>query len=135
MKTTNPTNFRKWLDALRSGDYEQTTYVLARVRKLDDMPIKFCAVGVACEISGVSEWLFTYQYAIRAAGYDVTIPYPSPVRVNTFPTVVLEWLGLDSDHIVSVPMSENLRVPVTGLNDAWEMSFPQIADLLEAEYL
>ena len=44
----------QWIEALRSGKYEQAKGIL---RDVDDNN-KFCCLGVACEISGLGEWLF-----------------------------------------------------------------------------
>jgi len=45
-----PADFKaKWVEALRSGDYEQGDYALRSVGG-------FCCLGVACDLSGV-EWI------------------------------------------------------------------------------
>lgn len=46
-------NQRKWIDALRSGKYTQTTHVL---RRPDNHGNGFCCLGVLCDISGGGEW-------------------------------------------------------------------------------
>ena len=40
---------RKWIRALRSGKYEQAYHALRR-------GTGFCCLGVACDVSGLTEW-------------------------------------------------------------------------------
>ena len=45
----NKENIRKWVEALRSGDFPQTTSTLADSDG-------YCCLGVACDISGLGRW-------------------------------------------------------------------------------
>lgn len=44
-------NRKKWLEALRSGQYDQTKMRLVRVE--DDGKRSYCCLGVLCELSGL----------------------------------------------------------------------------------
>jgi hypothetical protein len=68
---------RKLVDALRSGEYTQTKHVL----RDDDGAL--CAMGVACEVSGLTTWREGedgLQYAVLAdgeivEGQDIEAPF------------------------------------------------------------
>lgn len=128
-------NVQKWLDALRSGDYEQGKSAL---RSGD----QYCCLGVACEVyrkeTGQGEWQgrelaggVTSIWAFRD-GYDESSLLPSRVR---------EWLGIKT-------VSANFNRPVLGngtddpcytcytltdLNDCGDYTFTDIADFIETK--
>ena len=99
---------RRWIEALRSGRYEQTE---GKLRDGDG----FCCLGVLCDISGVSEWDDTGRYD----GED-----------HTLPDSVQRWAGLGSCSPVLGPRS-GYPQDVTHYNDDLGFSFEQIADLIE----
>lgn len=122
-------NRRKWLEALRSGEFKQTTGVLARQN--DDGKYGYCCLGVACEISGVASRDLTRGYDDR-----VRKVYGENEADLTLPEEVRAWLGVETD-------SPNLASPVvvnddgddetglTILNDDYGFTFEQIADAIE----
>lgn len=123
----NTDNVRKWVDALRSGEYDQTSGGLRRV-DADGNATGFCCLGVACEISGLGRWSDNGMSYVadeyRSASY-----MPGPVR---------DWLGLDSDD----PLLNDVKyddTPFTAsaseLNDTYDRSFGDIADAIEATFL
>lgn len=65
-----PKAFRKkWLEALRSGKYEQTTGQLADYELAEneedynyDKPLGYCCLGVACDIVGHKEKLKEFMF-------------------------------------------------------------------------
>ena len=77
----------EWLVALESGEYKQTRHNL----RTDDT---FCCLGVACDLSGLGEWVMTpadprYIYVAAEDGrasFNFLLP---PVRV---------WLSLTQDE-------------------------------------
>ena len=48
--------FKKWVEALRSGKYKQTTNGL-----YDDYEDAYCALGVGCMVAGVTDPMALYQ--------------------------------------------------------------------------
>lgn len=44
----------KWVAALRSGEYKQTTRKLREV--YEDGSVGFCCLGVLCDLSGMGRW-------------------------------------------------------------------------------
>lgn len=99
---------KKWIAALRSGEYEQTTEVL----KNDE---GFCCLGVACDISKLSEWGLISEYLDETA---------------LLPGAVEKYFGL-RDSTGSFWKGEN-HFSLTGMNDDG-MRFEEIADVIEEE--
>ncbi len=62
----------RWLEALRSGKYEQATGAL--MAEIDDGAVGYCCLGVLCDISGFGEWEHeTYEIDLtddEQAGFD-----------------------------------------------------------------
>ena len=111
----------KWVEALRSGEYEQTQHALHD-------GVGFCCLGVLCDLFPGRQWLESTTIhhlsgACRAEGVIDSCALPSPVRL---------WAGLaESNPRVSVGGSNEC---LTELNDVQNKSFSQIADLIEAQW-
>ena len=71
----------KWVKALESGDYKQGKGCLAQYSK--DGKLRFCCLGVACEISKLSKWESSNELSMTYAGAHGGLPGP-----------VMEWLGI-----------------------------------------
>jgi hypothetical protein len=107
----------KWLEALRSGEYEQGQGQLRYGNR-------FCCLGVLCEVA-VKEGL---PIEVRKSMYDTTF-YNDEGFV--LPDSVREWAGLDH-YNPEVPWSENGEpFSLGGLNDAGK-NFEFIAALIES---
>ena len=114
MTEPNRENIQKWVDALRSGKYAQTT---GRLREGDS----FCCLGVACEISGLVEWDGDYlapEYAKNRLDID-----------DLLPAVVSLHLGTSGNP------RDDEGVYLYRRNDVEGWTFPQIADAIERTYL
>lgn len=81
-------NAKKWVTALKSGDYKQTKGTLRDGEG-------FCCLGVACDLSGLGEWVQLpdddrnpddTRFAYVIGGYKHTDLLPEEVRL---------WLGLE----------------------------------------
>lgn len=107
----------KWLEALRSGKYKQTTGNLK-----DD--VGYCCLGVLCDV---------YRNTKKAKGVRWENGYirnkKGELGGGFLPFFVMKWAGLFSvdPHIRS--RSRNL----SSLNDQERLSFNEIASLIEAE--
>jgi len=105
-----------WVEALRSGRYEQGTGVLVNEEN-------YCCLGVLCDIA-IREGLplevsFNGDGVKCFNGVGVYLPY-----------AVREWAGLDRDN-PRVYLSDDLSdESLSLLNDSW-VSFHQIADVIE----
>lgn len=113
-------NAKKWVEALRSGDYEQTTGVLRKASN------QRCCLGVACDLyakeTGEGEWVYrighTYFVTKRDQSYSLL---PNDVR---------NWLGLFTSKGRFI--DEHEFFSLTDLNDAGA-SFIKIANTIESE--
>lgn len=98
---------KKWVKALRSGEYEQSTGSLVNTGG-------FCCLGVLCEIAKNEGIVQFYEYENR-----VDLPYD-----------VMEWSGIgDSDG-----GRKGRRKALATLNDFHAYSFKKIANVIEKEY-
>src|SRR6266851_1373779 len=134
----NEENIRKWVDALRSGKYQQTT------GKLSDGQA-YCCLGVACEVaieSGVA--------LERKLEADDPNDFNGRGRVvygdqgGELPEAVANWLGLlfEDDYGEFLPFSDPeltsegaCHTTAVEWNDDANADFAKIADLIEANYL
>lgn len=116
-----------WVDALRSGEFDQCQDVL---HKQED---GYCCLGVACEVAiqdGLplerrpSEWdhALVVEYGVRGQ-FD---PQLLPLQVQ-------EWAGLDGGSGVDLPgitTYHGFHISLIDLNDSG-LTFDQIADVIE----
>lgn len=112
----NPEIKQKWLEALRSGDYEQGKSYLHRI---DEEGVdRYCCLGVLCNVLGVErELVGPNEEMSRQAHYtyDGRFGLPSAnVEVDT---------GIDS----------SVCLQLAKLNDEQSASFDEIADYIERE--
>lgn len=103
---------REWVEALRSGAYEQGRYWLRKNGK-------YCCLGVACDIYGKQKGLNWEGVMFLDQG-------------SVLPTLVMNEFGLESAS-PALPY-ENKVDAASNLNDRG-VTFPQIADLIEEKYL
>jgi len=104
-------NIRKWVDALRSGEYKQTT---GSLHDADG----YCCLGVACKVFIPAEKLKKDE--------DGCIHGFMPLDQNYAPRW-LTFINKDFDRLTEAEL--------TALNDECEFSFDEIADLLQAVYI
>ena len=116
-------NAKKWVEALRSGKYEQGSGALKR--RVDDGEYEFCCLGVACELFGSG-----IRQRVRDDGCVV---YGEDWETGWFfslPPEVMRALGL-SGHMGGFPTSLGTET-LAGLNDTGK-TFAEIADIIESE--
>jgi len=131
--TPNKENIRKWVTALRSGEYQQ-------VKRHLSLNGSYCCLGVACELAiangvGVKR---TAVASIRADGDDDTyVNYDG--GMSYMPNSVRKWLGIDcGDPVLTEKIDESgFKSPVTAsdMNDREDKTFAEIADAIEQKYL
>lgn len=134
----NPEIKRQWVDALRSGEYEQG-YGQLRVLSdaVGDPPsYSYCCLGVLCDLAakaGVGRWQHIDFYQIPPHGEykeDTVLPY-----------AVRQWAGIDDegggkhDYTVTDPTDGTEKryrdQNLIFLNDEAGLDFNQIADIIE----
>lgn len=108
-------NAKKWVDALRSGEYEQGKEYLCK----ND---KYCCLGVACALYQQSVGDLIVEEGDEETFYDD--------RLDLLPNKVVEWLGLASDD--GGMKLKNQRTSLVSMNDKG-VSFAEIADVIESE--
>ena len=120
---------RKWLDALRSGEYEQIDGKLRR-----DEENGRCCLGVLCDLYAEEHENAGWNnnaFVIRDAE-DGSLVGSSPALL---PKPVQEWAGLNSKEGIKVSVG-NGTVSLSGLNDGHGVepySFDEIADVIDDE--
>jgi len=120
----NPRIKQKWLDALRSGEYKQTTENLQDING-------FCCLGVLCDLHSKERGT---SWVKQIDNYELY------GEAQTLPLSVQEWAGLDNDvggvvdfdyEVDGVMYVKSESLPE--INDTWNKDFKEIADLIEAQ--
>ena len=125
----------RWIEALRSGEYERTISMLRHESN------KFCCLGVLCDISNLGTWEPAedkeyYRYTIDTARSAATLLYMIVDSIGaTGATVPFDIEKISNEtvrkEIYSIPGVVD-SCSLTTLNDSG-FTFEQIADLLENE--
>jgi len=116
---------KQWVDALRSGKYEQGKY---RLRK----DAQFCCLGVACDISGLGAWVVDTDKIPDAKGQETLYSY----RISTFAEAsqlsaeMASWLGV---RHTDVKLHSQKNVPSLVYANDTGLSFNEIADIIERD--
>lgn len=111
----NVEQFKIWIAALRSGDYQQTTGTLENRHG-------FCCLGVACKVLIPEDKMLFREGILRTkviAGGDPICQHHAP-----------DWLKLINDDF-----ERRHGKGLITLNDDDKLTFNQIADLLEKYYI
>jgi hypothetical protein len=108
----NPQIKQKWVDALRSGKYQQTQ------NRLHDEN-GFCCLGVLCD-------LYRKENQLEWEPSIYTNAYMFQNMVAALPLSVIEWSGVEGYN----PLVNDEIGTLSGLNDNGS-AFIEIADLIE----
>lgn len=111
-------NVRAWIEALRSGEYQQARETL----RVND---EYCCLGVACDISGLHQW----------ERLDETSIYTYDEHHNILPLTVIAWMELDIHENWGSLQGDRsgdrgLLLDLITMNDSGA-SFEEIADHIE----
>lgn len=109
-------NAKKWVKALRSRKYKQTTQILYQDGK-------FCCLGVACDLAVKAGVISEPEKQGMYRVYDG--------QENVLPKRVQKWLGLSTTTGSFTYKGED--ADLTTLNDEERMTFGQIARVIESE--
>lgn len=113
-----PPKVKKWIEALRSGKYQQVTGRLKRDGG-------FSCLGVLCEISQLGKWRFD-----NVTG-DFSYCAGDSRSSGQLPEAVAKWAKLNS-YRGTFPAGHRV-VSLASLNDHGE-SFAEIADIIEDQW-
>lgn len=126
---SNVENIRKWVEALRSGEFEQTMGALCTAEEKSGSRA-YCCLGVAAEVyrrehPDTDEW-------VPVLSHDPNI-FKIYDEDAILPDVVQDWLELLTDN---PPVWQGgTKHPLTEINDSGHYTFAEIADLIEETYL
>ena len=114
---------QRWVEALRSGSYKQLTGVLHRDSSSGSA---FCCLGVLCDLA--------IQDGILP-GWDRFVDFPDEEEPGEWtdeflPGRVQAWAGCNANPGVTL---DDCSVALAACNDERNLSFPQIADLIETQ--
>jgi hypothetical protein len=131
----NKDKLKLWIDALRSGKFEQGQGNLA---SRDGEVVKYCCLGVACEVA-VKDGLDLEGRWGRPIGNEVEEWVETDHKFYDsedllLPPAVQDWLGIPGSTTVEV-MLNGIEESVIDLNDNMDRDFGQIADALEWTFL
>lgn len=120
----------KWLEALRSGQYQQGRFYLHR--ELDEGRDQFCCLGVLCDIAakeGVTRITGHSVHDSNVVTYDKKTGLP--------PSAVVHWAYGEGSSLLNgewtVRVGDEYR-ELNLLNDVERLDFPTIADIID-QYL
>jgi len=121
---------KRWIEALRSGEYQQGRLSLRNISN------QFCCLGVLCDIAKDELGL---DWVLKEDGNR----YEIDNRHTNIPLKIADLIGIDIGYIqIPVDISKlypgyrNIkRVTLVELNDFYRLSFNQIADILEQQFL
>ncbi len=131
--------FDKWIAALESGEYEQTTGRLARDG--EDGKRRFCCLGVACDLAVKDGIIQVREDAFGTIEYGdfSASEYNEDDDVNfsdaVLPVKVMKALGVESrDPVVMVKLGDyEASRTLAALNDDYAWDFRQIAEVARQE--
>lgn len=123
--------WEKWIQALRSGEYPQG---VGELRKVDifaapgENKFDYCCLGVLCD-------LHSKETGIDWVNNDGAWEYQG--NSGLLPTLVAEWAGVSKKFVLGNGGLNEFDIligmeTVSHLNDNLDLTFPQIADLIEA---
>jgi hypothetical protein len=116
-------NAKKWVKALRSGEYNQTTGVLADQDG-------YCCLGVACNLYQAENDDLEVEKNEKSNAVGRELTYTFDGESGTLPDKVTNWLGLVNED---GSFHEDLQlVSLAELNDNGT-PFERIADIIEEQ--
>ena len=130
--SVNKAAMRLWVDALRSGDYGQTTGVLCNGKD-------YCCLGVACEVAikdgvDVLRTPKAGECGVSGCGTCASVSYDGEGAV--LPSSVCQWLGISAlNPTLKAPGECGVTATASTANDTHKWSFAQIADAIENTFL
>jgi hypothetical protein len=124
----NPEIKALWIEALRSGEYQQGK------DQLKSAEGKYCCLGVLCDLArkeGLGEWRPNSDgFGAPTGGNEFVASRDElDARWSSLPTAVADWAGTSHDPVVFGGLSTS---SLANLNDTG-MSFEDIADVIESE--
>jgi len=131
MAELNP-NAKKWVEALRSGRFQQGTRALTMIAA--DGKEFDCCLGVACKVAIENGLKIKVSKSTRTSAGNTDmcalILYGELQRYGVLPLEVREWLGLNQSD--GMYMADGIERYLTHENDVGA-TFAEIADIVESQ--
>ena len=127
MSMMNPEIKQKWVDALRSGRYEQDTRSSLLYNSNSN---SFCCLGVLCDIRREETGFELNSF------FDEVI---EDIAVELLPPDIVKWAGLKEEILTRVGDGFDIQTrgneysSLSAVNDSGRYSFKQIANIIEEE--
>lgn len=115
-------NKEEWIDALRSGDFRQTTGALKAV-SMDGSTVGYCCLGVYAEICGID--------SDRSGPAEMHFIFPSAVTGHPVITTSLPPTDWCIEQGLTPWLAHTLANMNDGAADMRPHTFAEIADFLE----
>lgn len=146
----------KWVTALESGEYTQTTGKLHRVAGFEDAdegitrPAGMCCLGVLCDLAVKAGVISEPVKAVRDGDEYMRYSDRDGFSSSDFPPrTVWRWAGLDGENPTvswpragcDLPGCEYCGSPgsrfdeLSQLNDTYKKTFPEIAQIIRDNFL
>jgi len=109
-----------WIDALESGEYEQTKGLLKRKDS-------YCCLGILCQISGLGE----FKQLMGDKFFSYILTNGETCSLAALPNEILEWAGM-SDMYGNFDKSDGFST-LSILNDSGK-TFREIAEIIRDNY-
>lgn len=150
---------KKWVEALRSGNYKQGKGALrvTQGRELSPSEDRFCCLGVACDLAEREGVMLDVNFTTRGDQYEHDGEWDVSYDGDhlELPEAVQDWLGIHESNPLVARLSierygllddayrfklddynnPDLNRTLAEINDDVDNSFGLIANLIEAQYL
>lgn len=129
----------KWVNALRSGDYEQGQGALKKPNG------QYCCLGVLCDLYDkhrMEEFAAESSWAVDTVSLNEYISVLGDrSEVGVPPNAVVDWAGLPHNNPdILVDLEDEIEeekyqyeLPIAELNDDHGLTFNELADLIEEQ--
>jgi hypothetical protein len=115
---------QKWVEALRSGEYQQSMKALKTVEASAESRTGYCCLGVLCDLSRVGSWRSTKSPELAA--YQTGNEINDYQNISWPPPEVLNWAGMRHN----TGFIDSQGYSLSNMNDDGA-TFEEIAALIE----
>lgn len=124
-----------WLEALRSGLYQQGRSLL-KYQDVSSEQMYYCCLGVLCDLAEKQGIVRSERDVVRNRRDDrteVTYCFGEHGRAS-LPEEVMNWAGIDSPFGQLQRWVNGIYSELAALNDGGGYNFLQIADVIEEQF-
>lgn len=125
MKNKHAKRLKAWIEALRSGDYKQTSDQLYTGKA-------YCCLGVACDLYLKEKGLKWTKESKMTYGVKIE---DRVLETTELPEEIAAWFGLGIHNNPEVLDKDGAPVTLISLNDDRGYSFKKIAKVIEQQLL